>query len=81
MLWWSGPVIWAIKRKRQEDERFKVILGYIMGLMPSQGYMKPCMYACMHACMCICVYLYTHINSEPLRWPDVWQHFGHSLTI
>ena len=30
-------------RHRQEDQEFKVILGYLTNLRPAWGYLKPCL--------------------------------------
>lgn len=34
-MWWPKLIIPALRRKRQEDFKFKVILGYIVDLRPA----------------------------------------------
>lgn len=41
-VWWLHmPANPALRRWRQEDEKFKVSLGYIMSLRPS--FVRPCL--------------------------------------
>lgn len=34
-VWWHSPRIWPLKRQRQENEKFKIIFGYIANLWPA----------------------------------------------
>lgn len=46
-VWWlHTPANPALRSWRQEDEKFKVILGYIMSLRPS--FVRPCLKKIIH---------------------------------
>lgn len=40
-MWWWAPVIIAFGRWRQEDQEFKIILGYLESWRPVWGFLRP----------------------------------------
>lgn len=40
-VWWLTPLLPALEKQRQEDEKFKVIFGYALSLKPARVTLDP----------------------------------------